>query len=118
MGPRNKRDRDPSAIQDEIQRLEEVLAALNLGVEVARATLDRLQDLVPGDEEEEQQGRDKLEKGYRDEILPRNNEPWTTRKYVGRVAKVVGVTQQCVWLKIPGRVDELRRNKEFVKLSK
>jgi hypothetical protein len=118
MGPRNNSDRDPPrAIQDEIERLEEVLSALSLGVEVARATLVRLQDVV-GDEEEEQQGQEKLIKGCRVKILPRKNEPWTTRKYAGQVAKVVRVTSHCVFLKIPGRVDELRRNKEFVKLSK
>jgi hypothetical protein len=120
MGERNKRG-SKSGIQDEIERLQEVLAALDLGVEEARAALDRLQEKVePGGvpEQEQQQRRGnattQIKEGCRVKILPRSNEPWTTGQYVGKVAKVVRVTPQCVFLKIPGRVDELRRNKEFV----
>ena len=44
MGERNKSSN--KKILEEIERLEEVLAALDLGVAVARATLNRLQETV------------------------------------------------------------------------
>jgi signal recognition particle GTPase len=122
MGEGNKngnKSGNKSDIREEIERLREVLAALDLGVEAANAALDRLQAKV---EPEQQQRRgdetDEIKKGSKVKILSRNKEVWTTGQYVGQVAKVLRITPRCVWLKIPGRVDELRRNKEFVKLVK
>jgi signal recognition particle GTPase len=122
MGEGNKngnKSGNKSDIREEIERLREVLAALDLGVEAANAALDRLQAKV---EPEQQQRRgdetDEIKKGSKVKILSRNKEVWTTGQYVGQVAKVLRVTPQCVWLKIPGRLNELRHNKEFVKLIK
>jgi signal recognition particle GTPase len=122
MGEGNKngnKSGNKSDIREEIERLREVLAALDLGVEAANAALDRLQAKV---EPEQQQRRgdetDEIKKGSKVKILSQNKEVWTTGQYVGQVAKVLRITPRCVWLKIPGRVDELRRNKEFVKLVK
>ena len=109
---------EEEGIKLELQQLHDVVVSLCHEVEAAKTSIKRLEATFGASAEQQEEPQEHQEKemksGSKVRIISRKNEPWKTAQYVGHYATIKSVTPKCVWLIIPGRVDPLRRNKEYV----